>query len=38
MMMLSSGLSSAEEAPVKEEAPASPAFEKEKVAVASPAP
>ena len=36
--MLSTGVSAAEEAPVKEEAPASPALEKEAVAVASPAP
>ena len=38
VMMLSTGVSAAEEAPVKEEAPASPALEKEAVAVASPAP
>ena len=38
IIMLSSGVSSAEEAPAKGEAPASPALEKEKVAVASPAP
>ena len=38
IIMLSLGVSSAEEVPAKAKAPASPTREKEKVAVASPAP